>query len=527
MYRLLVVDDEKIERGGIRFLVRKMEFPLEVLEAANGRQALELLERERADILLTDIKMPFMDGMELIGQVHSRYPHMKILIFSGYSDFAYAQKAIKFEVKDYILKPVEPSEFRNTMGRILEDLKEDSLQRQMRDASQSFLTDHLLYALVSGGDARGLLDRGLVEPGALKEFRRMLLIEFGEDFFGRRDEGLEKVVGDALGDMLGGGPDEAGEAYHLLNLNPQQSILFLKRSLEGKAAEAGERLYESIRSHFGVSCYIAVSQPLEGPEQMSLRMEELERVMENRFFQTRSHVYLAGEGAPLCAGEMEDDVLFKQMKQDIKMKDIPALRTHFGWVCDKYRDKSEYSQIYVKFIFSNLLKDFYGALPEKSRGALDREVDRLYRCQDFQAAGAVVRENIGLLEEAFRSNPQMPHREIETVKQYIYDHYREELGVEVLARQVYMAPSYLSAVFKKETGQNLSKFIKEYRMEKARDMLENTHVKIVQVSEAVGYPNVSYFCQSFREYFGVSPQKFRNQGEGTEGGDEKDMEMAE
>ena len=84
-----------------------------------------------------------------------------------------------------------------------------------------------------------------------------------------------------------------------------------------------------------------------------------------------------------------------------------------------------------------------------------------------------------------------------------------------------MAPSYLSAVFKKETGQNLSKFIKEYRMEKAKDMLENTHMKIVNISEEVGYPNVSYFCQSFREFYGVSPQKFRNQGEDVNGAEEE------
>ena len=107
----------------------------------------------------------------------------------------------------------------------------------------------------------------------------------------------------------------------------------------------------------------------------------------------------------------------------------------------------------------------------------------------------------------------MLHREIESVKDYIYEHYSEEIGVDLVAQKVYMAPSYLSHIFKKETGQNLSKFIKAYRMEKAKEMLEETHEKIVQISYAVGYPNVSYFCQSFREFYGVSPQKFRNTGE--------------
>ena len=105
------------------------------------------------------------------------------------------------------------------------------------------------------------------------------------------------------------------------------------------------------------------------------------------------------------------------------------------------------------------------------------------------------------------------HREIETVKNYIYENYDKEISITELAEKVYMAPSYLSYVFKSETGQNLSKFIKAYRMEKAKEMLTETHNKIVNIANAVGYENVSYFCQSFREYYGVSPQKFRDQGE--------------
>ena len=84
-----------------------------------------------------------------------------------------------------------------------------------------------------------------------------------------------------------------------------------------------------------------------------------------------------------------------------------------------------------------------------------------------------------------------------------------ELSVEMLAEKVYMAPSYLSHIFKKETGLNLSRFIKNYRMEMAKKKLETTHEKIVTISYSVGYQNVSYFCQNFREYFGVTPQKFR------------------
>ena len=138
---------------------------------------------------------------------------------------------------------------------------------------------------------------------------------------------------------------------------------------------------------------------------------------------------------------------------------------------------------------------------------------KLYTSEDFNCIMDIVNHNIDILEKSFISNPLTMHREIETVKEYIHNHYSEELGAQQLADMVYLAPSYLSSLFKKETGQNLSKYIKQYRMEKAKELLTDTNMKIVNISEKTGYPNVSYFCQSFREYFGVSPQKFRDKGE--------------
>ena len=102
----------------------------------------------------------------------------------------------------------------------------------------------------------------------------------------------------------------------------------------------------------------------------------------------------------------------------------------------------------------------------------------------------------------------------EQIKQYIRENYSDSgMGVDQLAREVGMTPNYLSSIFKKNTGENLSRYLKGFRMERAREMLENTNEKIGIICEKCGFVNVSYFCQSFREYFGISPQKYRDQGE--------------
>lgn len=121
MYRVLVVDDEKIGRDGISFLLRKSSIDFEIAEAHNGKMALDYIKNHDIQFLLTDIKMPFMDGIDLIREVKKLNLHIKIVILSGYSDFEYAKSAMKMGVSEYILKPIDPSEFMMSMESIVQD----------------------------------------------------------------------------------------------------------------------------------------------------------------------------------------------------------------------------------------------------------------------------------------------------------------------------------------------------------------------------------------------------------------------
>ena len=400
MYNILIVDDERIERNGIIMLLKRLSINAGIVEAANGKEAYEYLcsdEAEHIDILLTDVKMPFMDGITLIKKLNEDNIKLKTIIFSGYNEFEYAKLAVKLGVKDYILKPVDPVEFENTIKKVCAEL---------------------------------------------------------------------------------------------------------------------EKLHNYIFGKTGQFMYAAVSDIIDDYHRISDMMDELENLMSNKFYQTNNYIFTndISDKMPVFV-QIDDDVLMKQMKQDIKMKDVTFLRIHFDALCKKYRSQSNFSHIYIKFVFSNLLKDFYDALPGANEDEFASQIDKLYTSEDFNCIMDIVNHNIDILEKSFISNPLTMHREIETVKEYIHNHYSEELGAQQLADMVYLAPSYLSSLFKKETGQNLSKYIKQYRMEKAKELLTDTNMKIVNISEKTGYPNVSYFCQSFREYFGVSPQKFRDKGE--------------
>ncbi len=510
MYKLLIVDDERIERNGIKYLLGEEKIDLEIFEAANGRDALEFIRSNKVDILLTDVKMPIIDGIELIRQAAPLFPDMKIIIFSGYSEFEYAKFAMKMGVVDYVLKPVDPEEFSNTINKVVGELEELSLKQEYEQESREYIGKHFLYQIVYGNLSQEDLEksRNILEKDILG-FHRMMLLETDKEFFAR--------VGNAIEDEI---KTTVAEEARYLNLNSQQCVIFMEykaeTGLERSAVlrAAADRLVNMLKNIYDEKAYVAISESFEPDvETVSEHFKELESLMQEKFYTTGRYVYEQhDESSGKDFGEVENDTLMKLIKQDVKMKDILNLKKHFGELSEKYSGNNSYSQVYIKFIFSNLLKEFYDNMPDADEMLQSREIEKIYCTNTFEDIRDIMLENIDKIESIFGSNPQMIHREIEVIKQYIYDNYDKDLSVNDLAEKVYMAPSYLSFVFKNETGQNLNKFIKAYRMEKAKEMLETTHKKVVTISNEVGYENVSYFCQSFREYFGISPQKFRDQG---------------
>lgn len=131
MYRILVADDDNNEREGIQFLIGKLKLPLRVDVASNGKQALKLISEGAYDILLTDIKMPFMNGLELAEQAKSLKPALKVIILSGHGEFEYAKRAIMINVAEYMLKPIEPNEFEACLKRVIQWCKEDEQRDRM------------------------------------------------------------------------------------------------------------------------------------------------------------------------------------------------------------------------------------------------------------------------------------------------------------------------------------------------------------------------------------------------------------
>lgn len=389
MITILIADDEKLERNGIKFLLKREQEELEILEAINGKDAAGILQKKQVDILFSDIKMPYMTGLELAKAARELQPEIEIVIFSGYNDFSYAKEALHYGVVDYVLKPVDPGEFHKTYCSVRDHILEKNTQkgeiaRQQDDLGKYFLQNFLYDGKEENGTKAAEL---LCQDGG--QYTHMILAG-GEDCFFEVDE--EKLLGQLREHM--------SRQFLYLNVAANES-LFLFQERYADYETVAKELYQFFKNKYDEECYLAVSE------------------------------------------EITD------------WKELPE-------------------------VFSGL-----------------------------EEVLAITEQVVCELEKFVQEQNKGFRNEVMKVKQYIHHHYAENLNVENLARQVYLSPGYLSVVFKEETGVNLNRYVRDIRMKKSRELLENTSMKISQIAKEVGFSNNSYFCRSFREYFGSTPESCR------------------
>lgn len=483
-------------------MIEGFGLPLEIDEACDGREALERLKKMGgADILFTDVQMPLMDGLELIREAEKLFPEIKILIFSSYADFEYARTALKLGVVNYILKPVVPEELKKSLGGLVGQLDAEETSRRQQDRQQSFVLQYALQLSISGNFDNTKVDSDV--PEQLKQFCTMVLLDFEGDFL----ENNSFVFYESLRCVM-------KLDMESLNLSPNQALLMLRTPVENPKEWGGE-LLSHIHETFQISCWLSVSRPLSFYDSLKDACAAVEQQMERRFWVPGKHIFTAEpeertEGDTDTGADERQQLL--QIKRALSNRDGAVLQETLDGLFARYRSKQNQSQIYVKFLFSNLLTTLYPYIGEAGgeKESLDSMISNLYLQPDISEIVSQVQNLASEIIQGFSAGP-VARREIMEVIDYIGVNYGKEISVELLSSIVFLTPDYLSRLFKKSMGKSISQYIRQFRMEKARDLLIETNRKVIHIGEAVGYPNYSYFCQCFREYFGTSPERYRQE----------------
>ncbi len=295
MYRMLIVDDEKIERTGLCGLVRRFGYPFEIFQAANGKQAVQLLGHTEVDVLITDIRMPLMDGLELTDWVRKNRPAVHVVIASAYGDFAYAQKAISMQVRDYLLKPVDLAQFQTMMEHVQAlceaDRQEADRARELEEYHR-MKREQALWNLLFLPPEKELTAEAAAyyEAGFGQHWVTPVLAETHDPFFGTHEEEFTKQLAE-----LWPWPCEV----LVTEENQAVALVHGARPVPDEALEAAAlKLLEKLRRLTRREVFFTVGPPAQGPRQLAASVQEAEALRK-----------AAGKARPPLTADERDEVL--------------------------------------------------------------------------------------------------------------------------------------------------------------------------------------------------------------------------
>ncbi|WP_165972158.1 response regulator [Paenibacillus piri] len=506
MYKALIVDDERIEREGVKFLIDKLGLRLEADEAENGLKALEYLQNHETDILFTDIRMPFMDGLELAAKAKALQPKLKIIIVSAYGDFEYAKQAIQIQVVHYLLKPVEVAEFLGVVTEVVRLCDEDREQKarsqqlqQVYEIGSRYVQEQMLLDLLHGsksanGAAAALNDYGWMKAGM--PFR-LLLLEMRGKFF---DKVEETFASQLMGTLQ--------EDVHYVNLNEYQSVLFVRteEAWDKTQLEAhGLKLQKFLLTHYDADSVLVFSGLLTDPAKIPDEYQEMERLLESKFFlQPSALLYM--ETGSISEETVNLDPVLEEISRTIGYGESHLILNGIERLFAELQAGSRSSTSYVKYMCTEIAKKYVQSFTRGPHISIQQLAEQIYRTESLLQLKELMTELVG---DKPRHAVEPSRKVIAEVLKIIHRDYWQDIGLESLADKACLSPSYLSHLFKKETGASLIKYITCYRLEKAGELLRGTNMKIADISAEVGYSSFAYFCSIFKNYYGTTPAKYR------------------
>ena len=529
-YSVLLVDDEE---DIIQIIMKKLDWEsmgLNIIgHAANGVEALEMAEELTPDIVMTDIKMPYMDGLTLCRKLKELSRTIRVIIFSGFDEFEYAKEAIKMEAEEYLLKPVNAVELKEVFERVKNDLDRERAEKKDTEKLRSYYMESL--PVLQESFYMALLE-GRIAPGQIQKYIETYQMKLP-------------------------GPYYVVTVLHLSSQSVEESGLdpfLLSMSVQKYAEEQTDKRWRS-RFLVYLGDIIMISQ-LSGKEEMLEYTDDLDRLcrMGKRVLNAKITAgigYLCNslEQIPLSYQGAKQAVSYRVLYGNTRAISIsevePSERTELNWE-DAY---GTYIQQILKKIRTGeqqgLEKAIAGFTGWLSGVQLSMQRYRIVLMELLAELFRFISSHQLNMEEIFESSQdvytkvlQLESAEalgnwllricrnlqktvtyerqdstkvfVQNAVEYVKEHYADQdLGVDVICKKLNVSSAYFSTIFKKETGKTFVRFLTDYRMEQAVNLLMTGNDKTYMIAEKVGYAEPNYFSYVFKKQYGMSPSKYK------------------
>ncbi|SDX63646.1 response regulator [Paenibacillus sp. CF384] len=533
MFRLFIVDDNKYERNTMKEVIEWSSLGIEVVGLfANGLEALSRMDDLRPHIVITDIAMPLMNGVELSARIRQSHPHVKIIFVSSHSDFEFAKSAVELGIYGYVLKPIMPDELELAIHKLLaeftqqhrEQIEKERMLKQLEGmlplVQEQFLKEVLLGNFRTKED---ILDKIEFLALPIVDHANMSVISINSLAADKQEHRSARdayFLSYSIKSLISKAGNATRSMYPVqISADEYAVIVFDLETDRQDVIDAAVQLHTAINGELGIHATMGISTSSRELTELDRLYMQSQQAVNTRFY--------SGSNPIIRFEEIED-------RSDIPMEDMPSLvevyqdlkaLMSFG----NDQDVEEFIEKYLNAVnvrqSENYVKGF-ALLCSHLSGILFMEAnqsmkdvfgdnlavwDKLNRMSTKVEVVQWIRQSFEVIKERVTDrNSSKNVKIIAAIKQMIHDNYREQISIEDISKSVYLSGRHANGTFKKETGQTIFDYLVQYRTDKAKQLLREEGSKVAAVAEAVGYVSTSYFILAFKKNVGMTPAEFKS-----------------
>lgn len=519
MYKILIVDDERMIRLGIEKTIQWEKLKIgQVFTAASAQQAINIIRENHPDIMITDINMTEMSGLDLIGELKDHDQGMRIIILTGYERFEYARKALQLQVHDFLLKPIDEQELSESIRRqveALDEINEKNARLFTVNRTEGVMQQEQLETVM-----RDYVHGKLPEQDKEEEFLRK--------FHFAKDQDMR--IGIVIPDRKSMDLDSDDEKFYIQTIRQicmnlidecEKGITFMDRDehillaffskisedIYENSKENAEQLMDVLENECGGKPKLILGSEVKGFRNLQVSYNDALHVLKNERKDFADIFYNQAESRK---NDIFQDI-FREFKQAMvenfsNIDEVIHILKRFQTAAESYNLGRKYA-VNCYFELASAIYFAYmnetGNTPEESLNSFSRSLVGI----DKDKAEEVTEM---FLQKILSKEEGDEHEIIRKVKNIVHEDLSQDLTVANLAAKLYVTPNYLSRLFKKITGEGCNEYIVRKRIEKAKSLLETTTLKTGEIATIVGYHDMNYFSLAFKKHTGQSPTKYRN-----------------
>ncbi|AZH30216.1 response regulator [Paenibacillus sp. M-152] len=541
MVQILLVDDESYVTESLAATIPWETLGIEkVYQAASALAAIDVLEAYDIDILVTDIRMPGMTGLELIVEVNERWPHIRSLLLTGYADFEYAKKALQLKAFDYILKPVDDEEFIKCVSAAMDSLKEEweafdkvhQLQYSRRN-DYGVLRTHLMHDLLLGRDLTVQKIKDKMSEYEIKlrteHPASMLLIQLGKQF-SDMDYHSVSLIEYAIGNIA---EEVFAPDFHVWHCKAPHDCLivliegnwdlFPKRTLDEQnhfLRAAIETFRKNVSNYLKGEIYVTLTNWFHFPDELpKLYQTAIRSIYWKQQEETNPLLFIEEqtEQSHNSVKSLEGLYTHPTLTHLLESRQWEEAEAKVSRVFGKM-EEAGYTREHLYELFISVTSAFMYTAHKQGRFITQMDqvgFDPLHAqklVHSFPHLKEWIFSMMNKLKAEWSASEQSAKSYVvKQVQELIAQDKGQELSVKTIADQVYLHPVYLSKIYKAETGEGLGDYIIRMRMERALYLLKYSNKKIYEITTELGYQNPQYFSKMFKKHYGMTPHEFRDQ----------------